>query len=153
MFRFTLLFEHDLFRKPASIFRDHALIAARDMRRARGRVWLIARVRCAPGTAAGVAAGDAAGVCGTVFLRIDSRRFGRQRLARALDRRRAREVPLPVDSDAGRFENADDRVGDLGADAVAGNEGDGVGQPSPIPPSQTTSAARARYRTAGIASL
>jgi hypothetical protein len=27
-FRFSLLFEHDLFRKPVSTFRDHALSAA-----------------------------------------------------------------------------------------------------------------------------
>ena len=50
----------------------------------------------------------------------------RQRLAGPLEREDAGVVRLPVDRDARRLEDADDRVGDLGSDAVAGNQRDGV---------------------------
>ena len=63
----------------------------------------------------------------TLFRWIDSMQLDRQRLAGALERERRRPVTFPVDRDAGGREDAQDRFGDFGADAVAGNERDGVG--------------------------
>ncbi len=56
--------------------------------------------------------------------RIDQ--LHRQRLAGPLERDDAGDVRLPVDRDAGRFQDADDRFGDFGSDAVAGDQRDGV---------------------------
>src|SRR5581483_1671003 len=49
-----------------------------------------------------------------------------QRLTGAFHREQAGVVLLPFDRDAGRVEDANDRVGDFGSDAVAGNQGNGV---------------------------
>ncbi len=50
----------------------------------------------------------------------------RQRGAPALEREHAGEMALPCDRDAGRVEDAEHRIGHLGADAVARNQGHGV---------------------------
>jgi hypothetical protein len=49
-----------------------------------------------------------------------------QRLAGALERPHARQVMLPLDRHAGRFQDANNRFGHFRSDAVARNEGDGV---------------------------
>ena len=60
--------------------------------------------------------------------RVEQRR--RQRLAEPLERDHAGVVALPLDVDARRLEDPDDRLGDFRADAVAGDERDGVGHVS-----------------------
>ena len=62
----------------------------------------------------------------TLLRRIESSSSTGSVVAGALEREDAGVVALPVDRHAGRVEDADDRVGDFRADAVAGNERDGV---------------------------
>ena len=60
----------------------------------------------------------------TLFLRIESSSSSRQRLVEALERGHAGVVALPLDVEAGDLEDPHDRLGDFGADAVAGDQRD-----------------------------
>ena len=63
----------------------------------------------------------------TRLRRIDSSSVVGQRRAVLLDCDEARVMALPVHIDTGRFDDADNGVGDFGPDAVTGDESDDVG--------------------------
>ncbi len=53
--------------------------------------------------------------------------LGRQRLARTLEGGDACQLPFPGNRDTGRVDDAQDRLGHLRSDAVAGDQRDGMG--------------------------